>query len=82
MDTIDELISVLDLKIENMTDVEDLNEARLGKQKALQLRAGFEAIDRAYAKIGSGGTAITSEIEAEQDSILKNIIGKKKEGAK
>ena len=82
MDTIDELISVLDLKIENMTDVEDLNEARLGKQKALQLRAGFEAIDRAYAKIGSGGTAITSEIEAEQENILKNIIGKKKEGAK
>jgi hypothetical protein len=80
LDTIDDLISVLDLKIANMTDVEDLNEARLGKQKALQLRAGFEAIDRAYAKIGSGGTAITSEIEAEQDSILKNIIGKKKEG--
>jgi hypothetical protein len=82
MDTIDELISVLDLKIENMTDVEDLNEARLGKQKALQLRAGFEAIDRAYAKIGSGGTAITSEIEAEQDNIIQNIFGKKKEGAK
>jgi hypothetical protein len=70
MDTIDELISVLDLKINNMTDVDDLNEARLGKQKALQLRAGFEAINRAYARAGSGGRTTTTEIEAQQDQIL------------
>ena len=70
IDTIDELISVLDLKINNMSDVDDLNEARLGKQKALQLRAGFEAIDRAYAKLGSGGRTTTPEVERQQDQIL------------
>ena len=70
LDTIDDLISVLDLKIANMTDVDELNEARLGKQKALQLRAGFEAIDRAYAKLGSGRRTTTSEVEAQQDQIL------------
>jgi hypothetical protein len=70
LDTIDELISVLDLKIDNMTDVEDLNEARLGKQKALQLRSGFEVINRAYSRLGSGGKTVTSSDEAEQDAIL------------
>ena len=81
LDTIDEAISMLDLQIQNSTDIQEANRHKLGKQRSLQLRAGFEAIERAYEKIGSGGTAITSEIEAEQDSILKNIIGKKKEGA-
>jgi len=70
LDTIDDLISVLDLKIANMTDVDELNEARLGKQKALQLRAGFEAIDRAYAKLDSGRRTTTPEVEAQQDQIL------------
>jgi len=73
---------MLDLQIQNSTDIQEANRHKLGKQRSLQLRAGFEAIERAYEKIGSGGTAITSEIEAEQDSILKNIMGKKKEGAK
>ena len=70
LDTIDDLISVLDLKIDNMTDVEELNEARLGKQKALQLRSGFEVINRAYSRLGSGGKTVTSSDEAKQDAIL------------
>ena len=70
LDTIDDLISVLDLKIDNITDVEELNEARLGKQKALQLRSGFEVINRAYSRLGSGGKTVTSSDEAEQDAIL------------
>ena len=70
LNTIDELLSVLDLKVKNESDVEKLNEANLAKQKALQLRAGFEAIDNAYARLGSGGKTVTSSVEAEQDAIL------------
>jgi hypothetical protein len=81
LDTIDEAVAILDLQIQNATDIQEANKHKLAKQRTFQLRAGFEAIDRAYAKIGSGGTPMTSEIEAEQDNILKNIIGKKKEGA-
>jgi hypothetical protein len=82
LDTIDEAVAILDLQIQNATDIQEANKHKLAKQRTFQLRAGFEAIERAYEKIGSGGTAITSEIETEQDSILKNIIGKKKKGAK
>ena len=70
LNTIDELLSVLDLKVKNESDVEKLNEANLAKQKALQLRAGFVAIDNAYARLGSGGKTVTSSDEAEQDAIL------------
>ena len=70
LNTIDDLIDILDLKIENATGVEKLNEANLQRQKALQLRAGFEVIDRAYAKLGSGGRTTTPEVEAQQDQIL------------
>jgi len=70
LNTIDELLSVLDLKVKNESDVEKLNEANLAKQKALQLRAGFVAIDNAYARLGSGGKTVTSSVEAEQDAIL------------
>ena len=70
LNTIDELLSILDLKVQNESDVEKLNEANLAKQKALQLRAGFEAIDNAYARLGSGGKTVTSSVEAEQDAIL------------
>jgi len=78
LDTIDEAVAILDLQIENATDVQEANKHKLAKQRTFQLRAGFEAIERAYEKIGSGGTAMTSEISNEQDSILKNIIGKNK----
>jgi hypothetical protein len=78
LDTIDEAVAILDLQIENATDVQEANKHKLAKQRTFQLRAGFEAIERAYEKIGSGGTAITSEIEAEQDSIIQNIFGKNK----
>ena len=70
LDTIDELLSILDLKVQNESDVEKLNEANLAKQKALQLRSGFVAIDNAYARLGSGGKTVTSSDEAEQDAIL------------
>lgn len=54
--TIDDLISVLDLKTRNYTDdSEEFRDAMLAKQKALQLRAGFEVIQRSYAVGGSGG---------------------------
>ena len=68
--TIDELISVLDLKISNMSDVEEVNAAKLNKQKALQLRAGFEVIDRAYAVSGSGGNTMTPDRQQEGARIL------------
>jgi hypothetical protein len=68
--TIDDLISVLDLKIANMSDVDDVNAAKLNKQKALQLRAGFEVIDRAYAASSSGGTTMTPDRQQEGANIL------------
>jgi len=80
LDTIDEAVAILDLQIKNATDVQEANKHKLAKQRTFQLRAGFEAIERAYEKIGSGGKAITNDIEAEQDSIIQNIFGKKKEG--
>lgn len=68
--TIDELISVIDLKIANMSDVDDVNAAKLNKQKALQLRAGFEVIDRAYAASSSGGTTMTPDRQQQGAEIL------------
>ena len=50
---------VIDLKIGNMSDVEEVNAAKLNKQKALQLRAGFEVIDRAYSTMYPGGDTMT-----------------------
>jgi hypothetical protein len=70
LDTIDEAISMLDLQIQNSTDIQEANRHKLAKQRSLQLRAGFEAIDNAYARLGSGGKTVTSSDEAEQDAIL------------
>ncbi len=76
LNTIDDLISVIDLKIGNMSDVEEINAAKLNKQKALQLRAGFEVIDRAYAVSGSGGTRQTPETyNAAQQKLFPNAKG-------
>ena len=68
--TIDDLISVLDLKIGNLSDPDEVNAAKLNKQKALQLRAGFEVINRAYAVSGSGGNTMTEERIQEGADIL------------
>jgi hypothetical protein len=68
--TIDDLISVLDLKIGNLSDPDEVNAAKLNKQKALQLRAGFEVINRAYAVSGSGGDTMTSDRQQEGANIL------------
>ena len=70
LDTIDEAISILDLQIKNATDVEEANRHKLAKQRSLQLKSGFEAIDRAYARAGSGGRTTTPEVEQQQDQIL------------
>ena len=76
--TIDDLISVLDLKIGNLSDPDEVNVAKLNKQKALQLRAGFEVIDRAYAVSGSGGTRQTSEsYDAARQKLFPNAKGPK-----
>ena len=76
LDTIDEAISILDLQIQNATDVQESNRHKLAKQRSLQLRAGFEAIDRAYARLGSGGRTTTPEIEAEQDKRIQRALKK------
>ena len=70
LNTIDELISVIDLKIGNMSDVEEVNAAKLNKQKALQLRAGFEVIDRAYSTMYPGGDTMTPDRQQEGADIL------------
>ena len=70
LNTIDELISVIDLKIGNMSDVEEVNAAKLNKQKALQLRAGFEVIDRAYSTMYPGGDTMTPDRQQEGANIL------------
>ena len=65
MNNIDELLDVLDQKIKNYSSSEpEYNEAVLNKRRALQLRAGFEAIDRAY----NAGTA-SNKIEALRKEI-------------
>jgi hypothetical protein len=76
LDTIDEAISMLDLQIKNATDVQEANRHKLAKQRSLQLRTGFEAIDRAYARLGSGGRTTTPEIEAEQDKRIRKALEK------
>ena len=76
LDTIDEAISMLDLQIQNATDVQEANRHKLAKQRSLQLRTGFEAIDRAYARKGSGGRTTTPEIEAEQDKRIQRALKK------
>ena len=54
--TIDDLLSIVDLKIKNYTDDSDeFKDAMLKKQKALQLRAGFEAIEEAYKRVDDSG---------------------------
>ena len=70
LNTIDELISVIDLKIGNMSDVEEVNAAKLNKQKALQLRAGFEVIDRAYSTMYPGSDTMTPDRQQEGADIL------------
>ena len=70
LNTIDELISVIDLKIGNMSDVDDVNAAKLNKQKALQLRAGFEVIDRAYSTMYPSGDTMTPDRQQEGANIL------------
>jgi hypothetical protein len=70
LNTIDELISVIDLKIGNMSDVEEVNAAKLNKQKALQLRAGFEVIDRAYSTMYPGGDTMTPNRQQAGADIL------------
>jgi len=70
LNTIDELISVIDLKIGNLSDIDEINAAKLNKQKALQLRAGFEVIDRAYSTMSSGGDTMTPNRQQEGSIIL------------
>ena len=70
--TIDDLLSIVDLKIKNYTDDSDeFKDAMLKKQKALQLRAGFEVIQQAYAVGGTGsGRSSLSSKAAEGADIL------------
>ena len=52
LSTIDELLSILDLKTKNYTDDSDeFRDAMISKQKALQLRSGFEVIEKAYERV-------------------------------
>ena len=70
LDTIDEAIAMIDLQIKNATDVEESNRHQAAKQRTLQLKAGFEAIDRAYSASSSGGTTMTPDRQQEGANIL------------